>query len=226
MSLLALHGGYEFRANCRELDRALLARVGTSAHILILPTAAAFESPRQAANNGVQHLRRLGARPAPLYVLKRAEAQSDDFAAPIDKADGVYLTGGDPVHLLETLRDTAVWDAIAGLYRRGGLIVGSSAGAMVLGGQMWAPGEGWRPGLGLIPRLTVIPHHATVSHRWNAPRLVETVAPGVTVVGVDEATALVLPDQQVLGAGEVTVYTPAPTAYPPGAVLPPELQLT
>ena len=218
--LLALIGGYEFRANCREMDRALLARVGTSARILVAPTAAAFEQPRQAANNGVQHLKRLGARPEPLYVLKREDAESNDYAALVDKADGVYFAGGDPVHLLETLRGSKVWAAVVALYQRGGLVAGSSAGAMVMGGQMWAPGEGWRTGLGLAPRIAIVPHHATVSHRWNAPKLAETVAAGVTVVGVDEATAFLLSDQLVIGEGEVTVYTPDPVAYPPDAIVP------
>lgn len=222
--LIALVGGYEFRTNCLEMDRAILGRVGTSARILVLPTAAAFESPRQAAYNGVRHLKRLGARPDPLYILKREDAQNEDYAALIDKAQGVYFAGGDPVHLLETLRGTRAWDAIAALHERGGLVAGSSAGAMVLGAQMWAPGEGWRAGLGLAPGLAIVPHHATVAHRWNAPRLSETVAPGVTVVGVDEATALLLPDQLVLGEGEVTVYTPAPAAFTAGTVVTPDLR--
>lgn len=217
--LIALIGGYEFRANCRDMDRAILARLGTSARILVAPTAAAFESPRQAANNGVQHLKRLGARPDPLYVLNRQDADSGDYAALVDKAQGVYFTGGDPVHLLETMRGSKVWGAVVGLYERGGLIAGSSAGAMIFGGQTWAPGEGWREGLGLTPRIALVPHHATVSHRWNAPRMAETASPGVTVIGVDEATALLLPDHLVLGEGEVTVYTPEPVTYASGSVV-------
>ncbi len=216
---IALVGGYEFRANCREMDRAIVSRLGTSARILVAPTAAAFESPRQAANEGVQHLRRLGAKPEVLNVLNRADANSNDFALLVDKVQGVYFAGGDPVHLLETLRGTKVWEAIVGLYERGGLVAGSSAGAMVMGGQMWAPGEGWREGLGLIPKVAIVPHHATVSHRWNAPKMAETVAAGVTVVGVDEATALMLPDQVVLGEGEVTVYTPEPVTYQPNEIV-------
>ena len=211
--IIALVGGYEFRTNCLEMDRAILARVGTSAQIIVLPTAAAFESPRQAAYNGVQHLKRLGAKAEAMYILNREDANNNDYAAQIDKVQGVYFSGGDPVHLLETLQGSKIWGAIVDLYQHGGLVAGSSAGAMVLGGQMWAPGEGWRTGLGLIPKLVIVPHHATVSHRWNAPKMAETVAPGVTVVGVDESTALLLPDQLVIGAGEVTVYTPDPIAF-------------
>ncbi len=223
--LIALVGGYEFRTNCLEMDRAILGRLGTRPQILVLPTAAAFESPRQAAYNGTQHLKRLGARAEALYVLKREDANSDDFAASIDKVQGVYLAGGDPVHLLETLRGSKVWQAIVGLYEHGGLVAGSSAGAMVLGGQMWAPGEGWRTGLGLAPKVTVVPHHATVAHRWNAPQMAQTVATGTTVVGVDEATALLLPDQLVLGEGAVTVYTHEPVAFAPNMVVAPYLLL-
>lgn len=220
---IALVGGYEFRSNCLEMDRAILNRLGTSPQILVLPTAAAFESPRQAAHNGVQHLKRLGAKADSLYILKRDDTQSEDYAAQIDKVQGVYFAGGDPVHLLETLRGSKIWGAIVGMYERGGLIAGSSAGAMVMGGQMWAPGEGWRVGLGLVPNIAVIPHHATVGARWNADQLAQTVAPGTTLVGIDEATALLLPDQLVIGEGEVTVYTPQPTAFAADAVVTPKL---
>jgi cyanophycinase len=216
---IALVGGYEFRTNCREMDRAILARLGTSARILVAPTAAAHESPRQAAHTGIQHLKRLGARPELLNVLTREDANQEDYAVLIDKVQGVYFAGGDPIHLLETLRGTKVWGAVVGLYERGGLVAGSSAGAMIMGGQMWAPGEGWREGLGLVPKVAVVPHHATVSHRWNAPKMAETVNPGIRVVGVDEATALLFPDQIVLGEAEVTVYTPEPITYQPGDVI-------
>jgi hypothetical protein len=41
--------------------------------------------------------------------------------------------------------------------------------------------------------------------------------PGVTLVGIDEATALLLPEGLVLGVGQVTVYGPeGPRAYGPG----------
>ncbi|MBI3244473.1 MAG: Type 1 glutamine amidotransferase-like domain-containing protein [Chloroflexi bacterium] len=219
--MIALIGGNEFRENCREMDRALLARLGTSARVLVIPTAAANESPRQAANNGVAHLKRLGAKAEPLYVIQRDHAQADEMVAAIREAKGVYFSGGDPVHLLETLRGTKVWRAVVELSERGGLVAGSSAGAMVMGGQMWTPGAGagWREGLGLVPGLAVIPHHATVATRWNAAKMRESLAPEVTLVGIDEATAVLFPDHLVLGEGEVTVYTSEPKTYASGKLV-------
>ena len=60
--LIALIGGNEFRPNCEPMDRALLARLAAEPIVVILPTAAAHENPRLAADNGVRYFRRLGAQ--------------------------------------------------------------------------------------------------------------------------------------------------------------------
>jgi hypothetical protein len=100
-------------------------------------------------------------------------------------------------------------------------------GAMVLGAQVWRF-DGWTPGLGLAPNLAVLPHHATLAARWNAPAMAAALPPGVTLVGIDEATALLLPEARVLGNGSVTVYTPdGPQAFAADSIatplLPPQL---
>ena len=112
------------------------------------------------------------------------------------------------MQLLETMRDSPAWKAVLEVLDGGGAVAGSSAGAMICGGQMWAPGDGWREGLGLVPQIAVIPHHATLAARWNANRMRATLPTGVTLVGIDEATALVGFGQnwQVLGRGEAVVY--------------------
>ena len=77
---------------------------------------------------------------------------------------------------------------------------------MILGGQMWAPGSGWREGLGIVPSIAVIPHHASLASRWKAAHMRASLRRGVTLVGIDEATALVGSPWQVLGTRQVTVY--------------------
>ena len=42
---IALVGGNEFRKDCEPMDRALLARLGRGAKVVIIPTAAARENP-------------------------------------------------------------------------------------------------------------------------------------------------------------------------------------
>jgi cyanophycinase len=224
---LALVGGGEFQRACDEMDRALIELAGgPGALVGIVPAAAARENPRLAAQNGVRHFNRLGARAEAVMIVDRAGAQSTELAARIDDLALVYLAGGDPVYLLETLRDSAAWSAMLQLVERGGVLAGSSAGAMVMGGQMWAPGEGWRPGLGALPRLAVLPHHATLSARWDAARMRLALPDEVVLVGLDECTGLVAAlgggEWRVMGAGEASLYRgPAVEALTPGQTLAP-----
>jgi cyanophycinase len=227
MSPVALVGGNEFRRDCEAMDRALLGVAGgAGARVVILPTAATNENPHVAGASGARYWRRLGARAESLLIVDAESAANPALAAEIDKAQAVYLTSGDPIYLLETLRGSPAWEAIVSLHRRDGLVIGSSAGAMVLGGQMWNL-DRWTDGLALAPQLAVLPHHATLSVRWDAARLARDLPAGVTLVGVDETTALLLPEGRVMGAGAVSLYGKAGVqAYEAPAVIPPFPQLT
>jgi len=204
---LALVGGNEFRRDCDPMDRPLLEIAGgAGTPLVILPTAATNENPFVAGENGRRHFNRLGARAEKIMIVDAETANTRDLAIPVEKFQFIYLTSGDPIYLLETLRGSKTFDALLAVYQRGGLVAGSSAGAMVLGAQVWRF-DGWTPGLGLAPHLAVLPHHATLAARWNGLALAAALPPGVTLVGIDEATALLLPEARVLGNGVVTAYT-------------------
>ena len=140
-------------------------------------------------------------------VLDKETAQEPSLMAQIRKADLVYFTGGDPSYLLETMRNSSTWKAALGVWEGGRMLAGSSAGAMICGGQMWAPGVGWREGLGLVPHIAIVPHHATMGSQWNADRIRTSLPDGVMLVGIDESTALLGPPWQVLGPGQVVLYS-------------------
>jgi cyanophycinase len=215
--LIALVGGNEFRPECEAMDRSLLARIGTNPRVIILPTAAARENPGLAAENGIRHFQRLGARAEAAMVLDSGTARDGKWLDLIRKADLVYLTGGDPVHLLETLGNSAAWEAALEVWKRGRSLAGSSAGAMVLGGRMWAPGQGWREGLGLLPQIAVIPHHSRLAEAWKARDMFASLPGKITLVGIDEATALVGPPWEAAGIGKVVIYGPdQPAAFTQG----------
>ncbi len=217
MSPVALVGGNEFRRDCDPMDRALIERLsGPAARIAILPTAATNENPYVAGENGLRHFRRLGARADKLMIVDEASANDADLVGLIEDFAGLYFTGGDPIYLHDVLLGSKTWAAVKAVAARGGLVAGSSAGAMVLGERLWRF-DGWIDGLGLAPGLAVLPHHATLAGRWNAPAMSAALPPGVTLIGIDEATALLLPEARVLGVGQVTVYGPGgPRAYGPG----------
>jgi len=218
--LIILVGGNEFRPECEAMDRSLLARIGTNPRVIILPTAAARENPGLAAENGIRHFKRLGARAEAAMVVDPATAQDGKWLGLIQKADLVYLAGGDPVHLLETLRNSAAWEAARDVWERGRSLAGSSAGAMILGGRMWAPGEGWRAGLALLPGIAVVPHHTRLAEVWKAKDMLASLPEKVTLVGIDEATALVGPPWEAVGMGKVVIYGPdKPTVFTQGQLV-------
>jgi hypothetical protein len=221
MTLIALVGGNEFRRDCDPMDLALLARAGgDGARVAILPTAATNENPYVVGENGRRHFRRLGASPDKLMIVDAQTANQPETAWNLTKYQLIYLAGGDPVYLLETLAGSQTLEAMLAAAGQGALIAGSGAGAMVLGGQMWHF-DGWTAGLGLAPSLAVLPHHATLARRWDPFRMAGALPPGVTLVGIDNATALLLPEGHVLGVGEVTVYGPGgPAVFPAGSQAP------
>ncbi len=212
--LIVLAGGNEFRPDCERMDRAILSRLGPQPKVVVLPTAAARENPGLAAENGVRYFQRLAAVAEAAMVTDVATAGERKWAGMIQKADMVYLAGGDPVYLLEALSHSLAWEAARKMWQNGGILGGSSAGAMILGGKMWAPGRGWREGMGVLPKIAVLPHHTRLAAAWKAEEMIRSLSPGITLLGIDEATAVVGPPWEAVGQGQVVVYGPkGPKAY-------------
>lgn len=209
MGIIALAGGNEFRSNCAAMDRRILGHISRpSPRVVILPTAAVRGSPRMAAENGMRHFNALGANAAAAMVITREDAQNPAHVHAIKDADLIYLAGGEPPYLLNVLRDTRLWDAILAILARGGVLAGSSAGAMVLAARMRAMGihGEWIDALNLVPNVVVIPHHQD-SQRDTIRAMQREM--NLTFLGIDEATACISEDLRqwmVVGAGSVTVY--------------------
>jgi len=205
--LLALVGGAEWQAGS-DYDGELLARSGAD-EVLILPTAAAYENPERAVGTAERWFSALGSRARGLMVLRHADANDEANAAAVRRARFVYLSGGSPLHLLSVLKGSLVFEALAGAWREGAVVAGSSAGAMVLVDPMVDPrGGAFTVGLGLVERLAVVPHHdsGTSHHFW---RTLELAPNGLPIAGIPERTALIREtDGTWRSAGEkpVTVY--------------------
>jgi cyanophycinase len=204
--LVALVGGDEFRPPDDDLDRYLLKRLQRDVpRVAILPTAAR-DAPRLAAEHGVRHFQSLGAEAIAIMAVDRRSADDDRLAAELDGVDLVYLAGGDPLFLLETLRDSLLWRRLLDGLTEGRAVAGSSAGAMVLGQTMGYQGK-WTEALGLLPGICVLPHFQEWG-REALPRLEKRSSErGLTLLGVDGATGCVGwgRDWEVRGPGVVTV---------------------
>jgi cyanophycinase len=123
-----------------------------------VPTAAGIDYPEAATRNGINWFKQLGARPAAAMAIDVQSANDPHVVAQIESATLIYLPGGDPVFLIETLRGSQAWAAIVAAHERGVVLGGASAGAMAFGSKMWNPRTGQLiDGLGLLPIVT-LPH--------------------------------------------------------------------
>lgn len=219
--VLALVGSGEYLPAMEPVDRNLLARLHEPARVVCLPTAAGAEGAERIgywARLGVEHFQRLGAAVQTVPVIDRAGAENPEHAAAVAAANFVYLSGGKPDYLHQTLAGSAVWRAIETVLARGGLLAGCSAGAMILGEKFFGF-PGWRQGFGLLPGATVIPHFDEIPAVMV--QSVRLFAGDMTVLGIDGNTALVQSAQgyAVVGAGGVTVWNRAgKTRYTQGAL--------
>jgi cyanophycinase len=202
---LALVGSGEYLPYMAETDRFLLDTLGgpAAARVVVIPTASALElgMPERWNNMGVAHFRALGAQATPVMLLTRDDAQDERVLADLRGADLYYFSGGNPEHVIETLRDTPAWQIIHAGYTAGAVLAGCSAGAMMLGGYtlsvravMRGQPPRWLPALGVAPGIVLMPHLDRVADFAGAEmfRAIHSSAPpGTTLVGVDEDTALV-----------------------------------
>jgi len=211
MGYLLLAGGSEFRGGMSEPDlKAIELAGGFDVPICIIPTAAAPDNNhKRAGNNGVRWFKSLGAKNVfTADVIDSASANDEALAGSIRTSSLVYLLGGFPRHLGETLANSLCWQAALDVYESGGVIGGSSAGAMVLCEHYNDPYEKMLlKGLNLIPNTCVLPHHNNFGKTW-VNQLKQSL-PGVTLLGIDEMTGVITDDAgkwQVYGPGEVMVY--------------------
>jgi cyanophycinase len=202
--VLALVGGGEFTPPCEALDRMLLAAAG-GGPVLVLPTAAAFEHPARAVANAVAWFQSLGASAVGLDVLRRPDALDEANVEAVRSSRFVYLTGGNPMHLRSTLKDTPLFDALGIVLANGGVVAASSAGAMVLTDPMTDPrGGAFTIGLGLVAPMSVVPH----AEQWKPDllrRMLSLASHGVPVVSLTTGSAVVHRNGAWEAIGDVSV---------------------
>ena len=194
---IALVGSGEYTDAMLDIDKVLLD--GRSRRYIQIPTAAAPEGDSSLGRwigMGIEHAAKLGAEAVPLDVRTRNDADNPTLVDKIGDAGLIYFSGGNPLFLADTIRDTLLWQVIVERWQQGAALGGCSAGAMAFGA--WVPDirhptKPGRPGLGLLPQLRVLPHFDKFLGRM--PDLL--IRPflrdlsGVVTVGIDEKTALV-----------------------------------
>ena len=140
-------------------------------------------------------------------MVDRASADDPVLAERIRDANFIYLSGGKPDYLLQTSINTRALEAILDVYRRGGILAGCSAGAMVMGESI--PGM-LRGGSQAVPKCC---HHSALRRDARlAPDRLARCSPdakppctGLRAIRLYSVNGNGL---KVIGRGSVTVWAP------------------
>ena len=212
--MLVLVGSGEYLPEVDQIDLALFERIKEPVKVVCLPTAAGKESEQSIQSwmdKGVNHYTRLGVEVEALPVVDQKSARDAGMAKTIEGANFVYLSGGHPGYLAESLEGSPVWEAILSVHAAGGVVAGCSAGAMIMGERISGPG-GNRPGFNLLPGTVIMPHFDEFPGMIS--RFVRLFSQSrLTMVGIDGRTGLVVDNgrYEVMGQGQVTIMGPQGT---------------
>ncbi|WP_237565267.1 cyanophycinase [Ornithinimicrobium cavernae] len=215
-TLLVIGGAEDKRRRVVVLKRFVRLAGGRDARIVVIPTASSMADEAFEVYQSV--FARQHATDVTMVNPQSRQAATDSaHTAAIDRATGVFLTGGNQLKLSQLIVGTPVHDAITRAYHRGAVVSGTSAGASVLSQFMISMGEeGVVPrqrvsqlsaGLGLLPGVILDQHFG---QRTRYARLLSLIAasPSLLGVGIDEDTAAEVVNERsltVVGSGAVYV---------------------
>jgi cyanophycinase len=222
---IALVGSGEFLPIMAEVEKSLIedgVRNGKKEIYLQIPTAAGEESLDRLKyweQLGNKQAELLQVTPYFLPIFTREDAHNLEFVKQIENSALMYMSGGDPHYLANTLIDTPVWNAIYNNWQTGASLAGCSAGAMAMCTEIpnfrFTKREPTR-GLNILPNLRVIPHFDKF-FRWipdSAAKVLMHAPENSLLLGIDELTALVKRSKEehwiVQGEAKVHVLQGAP----------------
>jgi cyanophycinase len=215
-ALMAI-GGAEDKVKTRRILNAFLSLAGgAEARIVIIP--AASTQSRIAGEFYHSLFEKMGAANVEVvHANSRQDAQDESCLTPLQRATGIFLTGGNQVRLATLLGGTLLGNLIHQRSDEGIVVAGTSAGASILCQNMIAFGRSgeWptlrmvqlAPGIGLTNRVIIDQHF---QRRGRIGRLMLAVAynPYLIGLGIDEDTAAIIhPKHQleVVGRGSVII---------------------
>lgn len=197
------------------MDRFIQVAGGAAAKIIIIPTALDDQSltadrmQRMTHPNGMA-----GVTATILHTRDRKVADSPDFVKPLLDATGVWILGGDESLLADAYAGTRTETEIKAVLARGGVVGGTSAGAMIAGEVLVTAKSspltvtGTRPVFDLLPHSYIVPHWSQRKLNFDLLAAAFAKYPSRTAIGIDESTAAIVQNGalEVAGDGRVGIY--------------------
>ena len=212
--LLIIGGAEDKEGECEILREFVRYAGGTKARIVII--TAATDLPLEVGQQYIRIFKHLGAEDARVIDTRTKEdAYCDGVLEDIEKASGVFFTGGDQAKIVDTIKDTDLDAAIHRRFAEGMIVAGTSAGAAIMPDIMIFDGDSetnpridivkMSPGMGFFPGVIIDQHFL---QRARIGRLISALTQqrkAVLGFGIDENTAMLVIDNKILVIGENAV---------------------
>lgn len=221
-SLFIIGGGDRSDALVNEIVKTADFRAND--YIVVLPMATSIpeESIEYISGQLLQHCDKQIAS----FNFNRAQADaSQGWIDSVQNARLIYITGGDQNKFMDVVKGTKLYTALHKAYENGGTIAGTSAGAavmsaiMITGEELGGSKAGsfrevkknsaeTAQGMGFLS-TAIIDQHFIIRSRYN--RLLSVLAdhPSKILIGIDEATAIVVKGNMARVAGDSQVLVVA-----------------
>ncbi len=201
-----------------------LAGGNEKARICIVPMASS--EPQETALAQIEQFRKYGAQHLDMMICSKETGDADSNLAKLRTATGIFFSGGDQTRLTSALQGTKALEEIRNIYRRGGVLAGTSAGAAVQSKIMLTGDEmknkdtnnpygvvqqgniATAEGFGFVQNA-IIDQHFVKRKRQNRLLTLVLENPRLLGIGIDEATCIIVkPDNtcEVLGDASVQLF--------------------
>lgn len=222
---LVIIGGAEDREEESQILREFIRCAGGLEAKIIVMTVATEQS-REVGDDYIRTFERLGVEDVRILdTMYRDDTGSESSLKAIQKATGVFFTGGDQARIVDTLKGTEIDKLLHQRFAAECLVIaGTSAGAAMMPDMMIVEGEGetnprvnaveMGPGMGFLPGIAIDQHFA---QRGRIGRLLSAMVQQSTNLGfgIDENTAAIVSGNivKVVGEGAITVVDMANLAH-------------
>ncbi|MCW4010468.1 MAG: Type 1 glutamine amidotransferase-like domain-containing protein [Candidatus Bathyarchaeota archaeon] len=198
--LYFLGGENVAKRDAQEVNTLAFEDAGGAPEVLVFPWARpSFDRTYRRRKRLLDYLRSLGARNV---EFSEFSDPPNDIKAKADHANLIYLTGGQTSTLLSRLRNTGVDEILRG-YR--GVIVGRSAGALVLGKNCLVTNR-YSGAPRVVSGLGLVEFSVKVHYKPDKDNLLKELSKTEKIYAIPQRAALIYDGGAASVVGEVFLF--------------------
>jgi len=190
---------------------------GKDQPIVYIPTATTDKEFIQKGEHLIKFSSRGFTNLSTIHTRDKVKADATENIALMRKAKGIFFGGGDQQLIADAYAGTKLYDEFIALLNRGGVIMGTSAGATIMGSLM-VGGDArddiskkynFNPAFSFMTNTALDQHVLARNRQFDLIPVIENY-PGTLGIGMDESTAIIVEAGQfkVWGISYAMLYDP------------------